>query len=245
LQGNRGLATDVTRGKAHMRSCGWRNLLAGHPRRSLVVSRIDNASLVPAAGSGVPTLSPTYTGFLTGQSVSSLTTAATVTTTASAQPNVGSYITASGVVDPNYYIIYNPGGNYAIGYTDGTLTVNAAPLTVTGISGTGRAYNAGISDALTGPGSLSGLYNGQTLTLGNATSGTLASANAGSEAVTTAITLVSGTGLAGNYVLTQPSLANVTIAQAPLTVLGTAVSGKVYDSLGKPICDQTRYSSSR
>jgi hypothetical protein len=82
---------------------------------------------------------------------------------------------------------------------------------------------------LTGTGVLSGLQNGETLTLGNAASGTLASANAGSEAVSTGITLVSSTGLAGNYVLTQPSLANVTIAQAPLTVLGTAVSGKTYD----------------
>jgi filamentous hemagglutinin family protein len=261
-------------------------------------------NLTTTYGSGVPTLSPTYIGFLAGQSILSLTTGATVTTTASAQPNVGSYpITASGVVDPNYYIIYNPGtlivnlatlnvaannavkiygaanpalsvsysgfqyrdtpsivttpaqasttatassnvagyaitasgavissGNYAIGYTNGTLTVNAAPLTVTGISGTGRAYNAGTSDALTGPGSLSGLYNGQTLTLGNATSGTLASANAGSEAVTTAITLADNSGLASNYVLTQPTLSNVTIAPATLTLTGLSGTGRTYNA---------------
>jgi DNA polymerase-4 len=62
---------------------------------------------------------------------------------------------------------------------------------------------------------------GESLTLGSTTTGTLASANAGSETVTTAVTLANGTGLASNYVLAQPTLANVTIAaQAPLTVTG-------------------------
>ena len=58
---------------------------------------------------------------------------------------------------------------------------------------------------------VNGLVNGQTLSLSNATSGTLASANAGSEAVTTSIALGDGTGLASNYVLTQPTLAAVTV----------------------------------
>ena len=110
------------------------------------------------------------------------------------------------------------------------VTIAQAPLTVSGLSGTGRNYDGTTLDALTGTGSLSGLVNGQSLTLGGTSSGTLASANAGSEAVTTAVTLANGTGgLASNYSLTQPTLANVTIAQAPLTVSGTSTSGKVYD----------------
>jgi hypothetical protein len=109
------------------------------------------------------------------------------------------------------------------------VTIGQAPLTVSGLSGTGRNYDGTTLDALTGTATLSGLVNGEALTLGGATSGTLANANAGSEAVTTAVTLVSGTGLASNYSLTQPTLANVTIAQAPLTVSGTSTSGKVYD----------------
>jgi fibronectin-binding autotransporter adhesin len=260
-------------------------------------------NLTTTYGTGVPTLSSSYSGFVNGDTAASLTTPATVATTASASPNVGSYpITASGVVDPTYYIIYNPGtlivnlatlnvtassasrtygqanptlsvsysgfqysdtssilttpaqvsttattssnvggyattasgaatssGNYTIGYTNGTLTVNPAPLTVTGLSGTGRAYNGSSSDALMGTASLIGLLNSQTLTLSNATSGTLASANAGSETVTTAITLTDGSGLANNYTLTQPTLANVTITPAPLTVSGLSGTGRTYN----------------
>jgi filamentous hemagglutinin family protein len=260
-------------------------------------------NLTTIYGGGVPALSTSYSGFVNGDTVASLTTPATVTTTASAQPNAGSYpITASGVVDTNYYIIYNPGAlivnlapltiaansasktygqvnpgltvnysgfvysdtqaslttlatastaatstsnagtyavtpsgavagnNYSIVYSNGSLTVNPAVVTLTGLTGTGRNYNGTTLDALTGTGSLSGLVNGQSLTLGGTSSGTLASANAGSEAVTTAVTLANGTGgLATNYSLTQPTLANVTIAQAPLTVSGTSTSGKVYD----------------
>jgi len=109
------------------------------------------------------------------------------------------------------------------------VTIGQAPLTVTGLSGTARTYNSSTVDSLTGTGALSGLQNGETLTLGNTTSGTLSSANAGSEGVTSALALVSGTGLASNYALTQPTLSNVTIAQAPLTVIGTVSNDKVYD----------------
>jgi hypothetical protein len=112
---------------------------------------------------------------------------------------------------------------------------NAIPAIFTRFStavhtGTSRTYNGSTVDALTGTAALSGLVNNETLTLGGTTTGTLASANAGSEAVSTAVTLANGTGLASNYVLTQATLANVTIAQAPLTVTGTiGATNKVYD----------------
>src|SRR5207247_1945974 len=57
-----------------------------------------------------------------GDTAASLTTPASVTTTATAASHAGTYpITASGAV----------GADYAIGYVVGTLTVNAATLTVT------------------------------------------------------------------------------------------------------------------
>src|SRR6202034_4318148 len=109
------------------------------------------------------------------------------------------------------------------------VTIAPAPLTVSGLSGTPRNYNGSVIDALSGTGTLAGLVSGETLTLGGATTGTLGSANAGSETLTTALTLMSGSGLAANYVLTQPALANVTIAPAPLTVAGQSAGDKVYD----------------
>jgi hypothetical protein len=109
------------------------------------------------------------------------------------------------------------------------VTITPAALTVSGLSGTARTYNATTVDTLSGTGSLSGLFNGETLTLGGITSGTLASANAGSEAVTAAITLADGSGLAANYVLTQPTLANVTITPAPLTLSGLSGTDRSYN----------------
>ena len=118
-------------------------------------------------------------------------------------------------------------GNYNITYGNGSLTVTPAALTVTGLSGTNRTYNGTTVDALTGTAVLSGLQNGETLILGNTANGALASANAGIEPVSTAVTISNGTGLASNYTLTQAALANVAIAQAPLTVTASNAS-KVY-----------------
>ena len=73
--------------------------------------------------------------------------------------------------------------NYAITYaTTGTITINPLTLTVAGISGTGRTYNAATSDALSGAPALSGLFTGDQVTLTGAGVGTLANAHAGSEA---------------------------------------------------------------
>ncbi len=100
-------------------------------------------------------------------------------------------------------------------------TVNPRPITLTGLSGTNRTYNGSKVDALTGTGTLSGLQNGENLTIRAPADGTLTSANAGSEPISiAAVTLGNGSGaaagLASNYVLTQPTLSNVTIAPAPL-----------------------------
>ncbi|HEV2479409.1 MAG TPA: MBG domain-containing protein [Puia sp.] len=69
------------------------------------------------AGTAIPALTVSYKGFVNGDNASSLTTPPTVTTTATAASPPGTYsITASGAVDPNYNISYNPG----------TLTINSA-----------------------------------------------------------------------------------------------------------------------
>jgi filamentous hemagglutinin family protein len=120
--------------------------------------------------------------------------------------------------------------NYTLAQpTLANVTISPAPLTVTGLSGTNRTYNGSLVDALSGTATLNGLQNGETLNLGNTTNGTLASANAGSEAITTNITIANGTGLASNYTLAQPTLQNVTISQALLAVTGEFAASKVYD----------------
>jgi hypothetical protein len=73
-------------------------------------------------GGAVPALTASYTGFVNGDNVSSLTTQTTITTTATTSSPAGAYpITPSAAVDPNYTITFQPG----------TMTVGKAPLTVT------------------------------------------------------------------------------------------------------------------
>jgi len=72
-------------------------------------------------GSALPTIAPSYSGFIAGDSATSLTTQPTCTTTATSTSNVGSYATScTGAVD----------ANYVISYIAGSLTVTPAVLTV-------------------------------------------------------------------------------------------------------------------
>ena len=99
----------------------------------------------------LPALTVSYSGFVNGDSASSLTTLPTVGTTATVGSHVagGPYeITASGATDPNYMI----------SYVDGALTVTSAPLTITADNQT-MTYG-GSMPALTA--SFSGLVNGDT-----------------------------------------------------------------------------------
>ena len=120
--------------------------------------------------------------------------------------------------------------NYVLVQPDiAPVTITPATLTVTGLAGTNRTYNGTTIDALTGLPVLNGLIGGETLTVENASTGTLAYANVGAEAVSTSITLADGTGLASNYTLVQPDLGTVSIAPATLTVAGTSIATKPFD----------------
>src|SRR5207249_11486430 len=84
-------------------------------------------------GAGIPALTVSYAGFVTGHSRLSLGGTLSVTTAATAASAVGGYpITATGQTS----------GNYAISYGGGTLTVNKARLTVTTDDKT-KTYGAG------------------------------------------------------------------------------------------------------
>src|SRR5262249_54589327 len=85
-----------------------------------------------AYGAPNPPLTVGYSGFVNGDTAASLTTAPTVTTTATAASGVGTYpITVSGAVS----------ANYSITYANGTLTITPATLTITANNQT-RAYGA-------------------------------------------------------------------------------------------------------
>ena len=99
----------------------------------------------------LPSLTVAYAGFVNGDTPASLATRPTVTTTATAASHVAGNpytITAAGAASPNYTISYLPG----------TLTVTAAPLTITANNQT-KVYGAA-PPALTA--SYAGFVNGDT-----------------------------------------------------------------------------------
>ncbi len=83
------------------------------------------SSAATTYGTAPTAISPSYAGFVNGDSASSLTAQAVCTTTATAASDVGTYpATCSGAVDPDY----------AISYVDGSVTVSPAPVTITASS---------------------------------------------------------------------------------------------------------------
>src|SRR5207302_1053340 len=162
-------------------------------------------------GAALPTLTASYSGFVNGDTAASLTTAPTLTTTATASSHVGSYgITAAGAVD----------ADYSISYVDGTLTVTTAALTITA-NDQSKVYGAALP-TLTA--SYSGFVNGDTAasltTAPTLTTTATASCHVGSYGITAAgavdadysITYVDGT---------------LSVTQAALTITANDQS-KVY-----------------
>src|SRR5262249_287858 len=78
-------------------------------------------------GAALPDFTVIYTGFVNGDDESSLTTPASVTTTATQASPVGTYtLTPGGAVDPDYTFTYVPG---TLGLTPPPLGVAANPQT--------------------------------------------------------------------------------------------------------------------
>lgn len=128
---NTAVATIDATGTIHIVSVGSANITASQPAsasfnaannvmQTLVVNQapltITADNKTRNQGDVNPTLTVTCTGFVNGESVSILTTAPTITTTATQASAPGTYpITASGAAATNYII----------SYVDGLLTVNS------------------------------------------------------------------------------------------------------------------------
>src|SRR5207248_1935380 len=98
-------------------------------------------------GATLPALTASYSGFVNGDSASSLSSPVVLSTSASVSSNVGSYpITPSGAASANYSLSFIPG----------TLTITTAALTITA-DDKSKVYGAALP-ALTA--SYSGFVNG-------------------------------------------------------------------------------------
>lgn len=163
-------------------------------------------------GGTMLTITPSYMGFVNGDTPASLTAPPNCTTTATSASPVGSYpITCSGAVD----------ANYTISYMGGTLMVNPAPLTITANN---QSKNYGVALTLgTTAFTTSTLYNGNTVTGVTLTSaGAAAGAAAGTYPIVPSSAV--GNGL-GNYSI---SYVNGTLTVGGLEITALNSFGTVY-----------------
>ena len=102
--------------------------------------------------------------------------------------------------------------NYSISYSTGTLTVNTASLTITGISANNKVYDGTTTATLSGTAAYSGLVNSESFSVTGTPTASFASAAVGTSKTVT----VSGyTAPSSNYSITQPSLtADIKIGRA-------------------------------
>ena len=174
-------------------------------------------------GQAIPILTATYNGFVNGDNTASLTTAASVSTTATSSSPVGSYpIKANSAIDPNYII----------GYVAGTLKINPAlPVLTISANNQSTVYGQTIPPlTVTYTGFVNG-DNAASLTTAPAVSATGASSSpAGAYPIT-------ASGAADpNYALKYVA-GTLTIGKAPLTV--TADNQTIKHSQAIPILTAT------
>ena len=168
-------------------------------------------------GGPIPNLTPTYAGFVLGDTPASLATQPTCTTTA----------TVTSPVSPPTYPVTCSGGvspNYAFTYVTGALTVTPAPLTITANS-TSKTYGQTVTFAGT-EFTTSGLVNGNTVTSVTLTSAGAAATSAVSGSPYPIVPSAAlGSGLA-NYTISYVN-GLLTVNRAPLTVTANNAT-KVY-----------------
>jgi trimeric autotransporter adhesin len=165
-----------------------------------------------------------YSGFINGDTAAtalsgspSLTTNASLSTSGNANVGTWTITAAAGTLAS--------GMGYQLSYAGGSLAVAAKAVSVTGVSGTNKVYDAGTADAITGTASLSGLVGSDAVTLNAAgATASFATANVGNgKAVTFSGYSISGTD-AGDYSFSQPASSTANITPASLTVTAKNVN---------------------
>jgi uncharacterized RDD family membrane protein YckC len=174
---------------------------------------IDKAALTVTAdnatmpyGGAFPSLGISYTGFVNGDNVASLTSQPSLGLSATPTSPVGSYpITASGAADPNY----------TISYVNGTLTITAVPLTIT-------ANNANMTYGGTVPAlsvTYTGFVNGDNAA--NLTAAPTVTTTATAASPAGAYPITASGAVDANYTITYTA-GTMTVGKATLTVTADA-----------------------
>jgi hypothetical protein len=168
------------------------------------------SATIEYAGS-MPTLSPSYSGFIEDDTIGSLTQPATCTATAPSAPAPAADwpVTCSGAASPNY----------TFSYTAGTLTVTKAPLTVTA-NNTAMVAGQPVPALTT---TITGFKNGETPATVSGSAACTTTATAASPIGTYPITCTRGTLDAANYTFTTFAAGTLTI-KPQLTITGSSAT---------------------
>ena len=124
-------------------------------------------------GSTVPAITPSYSGFVNGDTANSLTTAPTCSTTATSSSPVGAYSSScAGAVDASYWTIYVT-GTVSIGPAQSDLAVTITDGVTTAYAGSSTTYtitltNYGPSAEPAGVGAFGNVWPGTTGAMGTA-----------------------------------------------------------------------------
>ena len=189
------------------------------PSTTTLASTPATAGAYGSAVAFVATVSASASGTVTFKEAS------TVLGTAALSAGTATYTTSALAVGQHAVTAYYAGDATFGASNSGPLgyTVNPKSVTISGVTGANKVYDATTGAILTG-GSVAGLVSGDSVTVA-AGSGAFASPNAGSQPVIASGYALAGAS-AGNYVLSaQPAVASALIAPRPLQLTGT----RVYD----------------
>jgi sugar lactone lactonase YvrE len=181
---------------------------------------------------GIPLPNETVSFSLGGTAVGTATTNGSGVATLPTLPGIGLAGLNAGVYSDYLAASFNGDASYAGSGETEDLVVNAAPLTVSGVTAQNKVYDSLTATAVNVSGAtLAGVLGGDQVGLAMAlsgASGTLACKDVGNGIMVTVSGLVLTGPQAGDYTLTPPTAA-ANITPAPLTVSGVTASDKVYD----------------
>ncbi len=212
---------------------------------ALNASIVNTPTKIYDGGTGATLVSTNYslTGFVTGQSATVGQTSGTYASAdagaegASANLSSSDFTAGSGTLLSNYVLPTS---------ANGAGLINAAQLTASIVNTPTKTYDGGTGATLTSTNySLTGFVTGQSATIGQA-SGTYASANAGAETVSAALsgsnfTASSGT-LLSNYTLPTTASGAGQINAAALSASIVNTPTKIYDGGTAATLTSTNYS---
>ena len=208
--------------------------------KAALVVTADNKTMT-YGDSSLPVLTATITGFVSGESASVLTGVAALTTTATAYNGTAGSASVVGGYTITPAVGTLAATNYSFTYTNGSLAVGKANLTITASTDSkvygattttaGVAYVSGVATGATAGFTNSGLVNGDTLTsvtLSSAGGNTTANVVDGPFTITPSAAAGSTRTTISNYNFTYVA-ANNGLTVTPKAVTFTGSASKVYD----------------